>query len=267
MLTPSRPSADTLPRIRTILVALAFPILGCATGGGTFAADGFHHSQYPYVVRYSDPRAREVLDENWRVDNFVINYDGSIGAPKTADGYEGPEEIDFTGSGVPTKVTVPYFDLKLDNRKTSAVIWLQTIPLSKDHAERNLKNLVEDYANAISGSGFYAAVEDQGKVVREKTFAAKIVDGKETTLGSLEAYDAKIELANVDQLRLDPAARTAIIRVVLVRTNYMHTFLEDGPAVPTFVRVGYRASPGDFDAGLPDFERFLKLLQFGPPPK
>ena len=249
-----------------LLAALAFPVLGCATGG-TFAADGFHHTDYPYVVRYSDPGTREFLDANWRIDNYVVNYDGTIGALKTTEDYEGPTELDVTGSGNFSKVTLPYFDLKLDNRKTSAVIWLQTIPLNKGREERNLKNLAEDYASAISGSGFYAAVEDQGKVIREKTFAAKIVEGKETTLGGLEAYDAKIELANADQLRLDPAARTAIIRVVFVRTNYTHDFLGHDFPVHTFVRVGYRASPGDFDAGLPDFERFLKLLQFGPAPK
>ena len=187
-----------------LLAALAFPVLGCATGG-TFAADGFHHTDYPYVVRYSDPGTREFLDANWRIDNYVVNYDGTIGALKTTEDYEGPTELDVTGSGNFSKVTLPYFDLKLDNRKTSAVIWLQTIPLNKGREERNLKNLAEDYASAISGSGFYAAVEDQGKVIREKTFAAKIVEGKETTLGGLEAYDAKIELANADQLRLDPA--------------------------------------------------------------
>ena len=38
-----------------------------------------------------------------------------------------------------------------------------------------------------------------------------------------------------------------------------------GPTAHTtrgLVRVGYYASPGDFDAGLPDFERFLQLLEF-----
>jgi hypothetical protein len=257
-------------RASLLPAALALSVLGCATGTGTFAADGFHNSEYPYVVRYSNPQARELLDGSWRVDNFVVNADGSIGGAKTAEGYRGPEEIDLKGSGTPNKITVFYFDLKLDNKKTSAVIWLQTVPLARDRAERNLKNLVEDYANTISGSGFYAAVEDEGKMIRAKTFAAKIVDGKETTLGGLEAYDAKIELANVDQLRLDPAARTALVRVVLVRTNYTHRFSSAGveyAPTPTLVRVGYRASPGDFDAGLPDFERFLKLIEFGPPPK
>jgi hypothetical protein len=239
---------------------------------GAFSADGFHSAQFPYAVHYTSPATKEFLGPDWRIDNYYIADDGSIGDPKTTDAYRGREAVDLLGDGKLTKWTTNYFDLKLDNRKTSGVIWVQTVQLGRKDAERNLRNLVEDYAEALSGSGFFAVVND-GRVIKAKTYAAKIVDGKDRTLGGLPAYDAHLELANLDQVRLDPSARAAIIRVVLVKTDYVSKWGEDAmplnpdhvaPESRVLIRIGYRASPSDFEAGLPDFERFLTLLQFDP---
>jgi hypothetical protein len=245
---------------------LTAPLMGCAGATGSFTPEGFHHAEFPVTVRYANPAAKEFLGPDWRVDNFTTEYDGTVEPKKTRE-YRGEESVDRRGDGNFVDSQTYYFDLKLDNRKTSAVIWMQSIHLGPNEADQNLKNLVEEYADALSGSGFYAALRwGHGLGVKAKTYAAKIVDGKETTLGGVNAYDAKLELANVDQIRIDPNARAAIIRVVLVGTQYMHPWDDYGGKARTILRVGYRASPSDFDAGLPDFERFLKLIDLGAPP-
>lgn len=240
---------------------------GCIPTTGTFAVDGFHDKVLPYKVHYWDAHAKQFLNDDWKVDNFVANDDGTLGDPKTTNDYRGPQKLDLAGDGTLEKVRVYYFDLKLDNKKTNAVIWVQTIPLGRDRAERNLKNLAEDYAEALSGSGFYATVTDpETREVRgrTKTFAARLLDGKDTKLGGFDAYDARLDLANVDQLRLDPNARTSMIRIVLVRPPYLIGWGADHKPTPALIRIGYQASPGDFEAGLPDFERFLSLLELAP---
>jgi hypothetical protein len=200
-------------------------------------------------------------DPELHVDDY-----GFIGSAKSSSAYVGREAVDFKGDGHWTRLPVYFFDLKLDNRKSSAVIWMQSVRLGRDDAERNLRNLMEDYAEALSGSGFYATVHD-GLVIKSKSYAAKIVAGTDTTLGGLPSYDAKLEVANLDQIRLDPNARAALLRVVLVRTPYIHNWAD--PQTPpleahTLIRVGYRANPSDFEANMADFERFLTLLEFGP---
>ncbi|HEY2509910.1 MAG TPA: hypothetical protein VGI39_03615 [Polyangiaceae bacterium] len=250
-----------------LFLASAASLAGCTPKLGTFNVDGFHDHLLPYAVHYSDARAKQFLSENWKVDNFVVNDDGTLEDPKTTTDYRGPQKIDLAGDGTFEKIRVYYFDLKLDNKKTNAVIWIQTVPLGRDRAERNLKNLAEDYAEALSGSGFYATVTDlQRREVRGrgKTFAARLVDGKDTKLGGFDAYDARVDFANVDQLQIDPNARRSMIRVVLVRPPYLIGWGEDHKPTPALLRIGFEASPGDFEAGMPDFERFLSLLEFAP---
>src|SRR5581483_11735917 len=116
-------------------------LVGCTPTMGTFTVDGFHDRLLPYAVHYSDARAKQFLSENWKVDNFIVNEDGTLGDPKTTADYRGPQKIDLAGDGSYAKVKVYYFDLKLDNKKTNAVIWVQSVPLGRDRAERNLKNL------------------------------------------------------------------------------------------------------------------------------
>jgi hypothetical protein len=248
-----------------LLGALFLP--GCfASGAGSFGPDGFHHADFPIAVRFTKPDEKEFLGPDWRIDNFYVDDFGFIGSPKSSSQYVGREAVDF-GDGRVTRLPVYFFDLKLDHRKSSAVIWMQSIRLGRNDAERNLRTLVEDYAEALSGSGFYATVHD-GLVIKSKSYAAKIVDGKDTTLGGLPAYDAKLEVANLDQIRLDPNARATIVRVVLVRTNYVRNWGEPQQGMleaRTVVRLGYRANPSDFDATMPDFEKFLSLVEFGPP--
>jgi hypothetical protein len=260
-----------------LAIPFAFAAVACVEASGTFSADGYRNAEFPYGVRYAQPTAKDFLGPDWRIDNYYLQDDGTIGSPKTTSEYVGTEAVDLRGDGRLTRWRANYFDLKLDNRKTSGVIWVQHIQLGRNDADRNLRNLFDDYAEALSGSGFFAAVRN-GQI-RAKTYAAKIVEGKDTTLGGHPAYDVRLELANLDQVRLDPSARTALIRVVLIKTDYVyHWTSATTTEVPmdshVLLRVGYSARPSDFDAGLPDFERFLTLLQFdalkadaGPPPE
>src|SRR6185312_10787770 len=128
---PMRPAWLLVPFVS------ALHLLGCATGNGAFRDDGFHHDDFPYTVRYADAKARELLP-NWRIDNYVVDDKGSPGQAKTTADYQGVQSIDLDGDGDPEKPTVYYYDLRLTNRRNSGVIWLQTVPLSPDRAERDL---------------------------------------------------------------------------------------------------------------------------------
>jgi hypothetical protein len=104
----------------------------------------------------------------------------------------------------------------------------------------------------------------KSKEVHAQTFTTKIVDEHPTTVAGFEAYDATIELANVDELKLDPASRSSKLRVVFVRTPYTRKLFATKGAVPQLLILGYSVAPRDFDASLPDFNRFVASISLGP---
>ncbi|MBI5478027.1 MAG: hypothetical protein HY906_04180 [Deltaproteobacteria bacterium] len=81
-------------------------------------------------------------------------------------------------------------------------------------------------------------------------------------MGGQDGLEATIELANADQLRLDPASRHSKIRIALARTErkQMHAGGAGYATARLLVLVGYANRPGDFDAGLKDFDAFLSTV-------
>ena len=68
-------------------------------------------------------------------------------------------------------------------------------------------------------------------------------------------------MANVNQLKLDPAGRAAMIRVVFVRTPFTTDLRgDDSQKLPVMWMIGYANNPTDFEAQSPDFVRFLGLI-------
>jgi hypothetical protein len=255
-----------------LLIASLSLLVGCATGNGSFREDGFHHADYPYIIRYSSPATREFVSSEWRIDNYVLGDDGRPKSAKNVAPYYGTQSVDLDGDGKPEKDDVYFFDLKLDDKKTSATIWVQTIPLGPNEAERDLRVLMDEYVEGVSGTGFYAVGPiwpDDKREVRLKSYAAKVTESAPAKVSGLEAFQATIELANLDQMKLDPQSRSSIARVLLVRTGYMKAW--DMPSkvvkVHTCMRIGYEARPQDFQAGIPDFEKFLELFDFRTQPQ
>jgi hypothetical protein len=228
------------------------------------------------VIRYADPARKEILSEDWRVDNFELSSDGSPKRPKNGPKYKGTRDVDDgEGSGDLLHEDFYVFDLELVHRSSGGVIWARTIPLPPALTDTNLRVLMDDYAAALSGTGFFASdvVSAGGNAVaKAQEFATKVVQAKQTSVAGHDAYDATIELANVDQIKLDPNRREAIGRIVLVRTDYFNESLarrhlndEHKVRRRIVMMLGYSNNPTDFPAQLPDFERFISQISLGPP--
>jgi hypothetical protein len=240
---------------------------GCATATGTFQPDGFHHNDLPVVVRYHDPSSWRFVGPDWRIDNFVLDEDGKPGDAKSAQGYVENRAIDYLGDGQPYRPGNAYiYDLKLVNRRTDATMWLQEIPLPMHDKDRSLQALLDNLVESISGTGFYTVrVGYDRSKVRAKTFGARIVQSAPVLFGKFTSLDATIEVVNLDQLKVDPTAKAAVVRVVLVRTAY--TQAVDSYVSASIVTVlGCESKARDFESTSADFERFLTSVQLGPMP-
>jgi hypothetical protein len=246
---------------------MSFVMSGCAATNGEFRDDGFVHTSLPIVVRYDGHLSEHFVGPEWRVDNYVVKEDGSVGGPKTAPGYVGETEVDFEGTGEPEKISEPIYHLKLVNRVTNAAIWVQTVTLAMQDKDRSLRSFLDSFIERLSGSGVYRIVSFNPKQVGGiKTYGARVVDTKEGKLGSFDDLDVTIELVNLDQQKVDPNAKSAIGRVVFVRTDYPirvtqgHDKFWDARMM---VVVGCESSPRDFDATNADFAKFLGAVELG----
>jgi hypothetical protein len=246
-------------RLLPLCVPLLFVLSACEPA--TFGVDGFHSAQFPYSVRYSDPGARTLLSSDWIVENYYSDSHGAPTKPKEDDDYAKEREIELEG-GHTTKLTFDVYDVLLAHKSSDAKIWVRSIPYSPRQAQRSLRLVAEDYAEALSGAGFYAS--DLGRVkVQSKQYASHVVGGRDAKLAGLPAYDATIEVANVDQLKLDPKSRSEMIRVVFVRTDFTYPVRRVDSTLPVMLMIGYSNAPSDFAAQSADFERFLALIGTG----
>jgi hypothetical protein len=158
------------------------------------------------------------------------------------------------------KEKLPAYDLLFKNRKTNAQIWVSTIPLSRETAEKELRVLLDNYIDAMSGSGAVVSNLGKGLNVNEKRFSARLIDKTPVKLSGKDALAATIEVANIDQLKLSPDARREKARIVLVRPDFRvlrERSMQDPVPFRVLMIVGYSNGPEDFDAQYAEFKRFL----------
>ncbi len=275
----------------TLVALLALASVGCAVPTpGAFTPAGFQHGDYALQVRAQADGA--IMPESWVLDNYyeetttapssttptapTAASSGGADAPKlttttTLKLKDGPEYwasyyIDFDGDGNADK---EWWDaayaLRYIHRETNGAIWLRAFPVSTRTGEKSLKALVENYVNGISGAGYdvvWVAWDTAVVSSAERTYASKIASGGAGTLGAQEMYEAIVDVANLDQLRLDPNHRYRRLHIVLARTPFTREF---GPtsqtvALPVLALAVHANTPDDFDKTQADFISMLSRI-------
>jgi hypothetical protein len=95
---------------------------------------------------------------------------------KVGENYTRKLRLDGDGDGRYEEIaTIPTFDLKLVNERDDGVIWLRTLPISKDLVQKDLRVLARNYVDAASGTQITAVQLGPGVVEgRERHFATRI---------------------------------------------------------------------------------------------
>lgn len=257
--------------IRLFLIA-ALAASACASSSlsGSLRSDGYHHKLLPIQVSSLNDQAQSFVAPDWRLDNFKINERGAW-EQKTGPGYSTPMTIDLRGDGeLPDRSTatdVPAFDVLLKHSRHGAQLWMRTELLPEPYRERTLESLVAAYAEQLSGTAFVGVSVYPVSAGVSRGYAAKVVSAGPTKVGDRDAYEAVIEVANLDQLRLDPQHRSAIMHVVFVESGYNVYQVDDrgrarGRAV---IVLGYRATPASYEESHGDFARFRDAVKLGLP--
>jgi hypothetical protein len=238
---------------------LALAASACVKSTGTFTADGFQHTRYPYRVV---PGQDGILDREWRLDNFRVGRDGKL-QQKSRDDSTSVFQFDTNDDGtVDSRLRAPTYDLRYEHRIRDGVIWLRTFPISATLRQKELRVLMQAYVDQIAGAGYENVGLDDLEVV-ERRFAAEMLERGSANVAGREAYLATVDVANVDQIRLTPSSRATRVRLVMVRSGFFHTDggRKDKHVFPVLMMACYANLPEDFERDLPSFERFLGEIQ------
>ncbi len=242
---------------------LALASAGCGPKGkGAVGPEGYSHSDYGYRV-LATPEG-SLLDSDWKLDNFYEKQGGLF--EKDAKDYVTTYELDFDGDGTyETQSEEHIYDLRFKHLRHDGVIFIRTIPLSTDQAKKKLSVLLDRYVEAIAGAGYEVVQLNPGaSMLVEKRYAASIVSEGKARLAGRDAYAATIDVANIDQIKVDPNARKKRVQLVIAHAPFRYKKMrQDGDTqkFPVIILAGYANQPDEFDEALPEFHDLLNRLE------
>lgn len=250
-----------------LLVAMAGSS-GCKTSGPLLLPDGgFRHPEYPLQVGYGTSAPGEVLGPHWQLENFQYK-NGVAKKPKRSRDYTVEYALDRNDDGKPDLTeTWPAVDLRYVHDTTRAVIWLETFPVSSRLAETEPRVLAKGIVDGLSGEVTRTAAyaRQRGVELRSEGRTVTTFVRQESTcmMGDDEAYSMEFEIADVDQIKLDPERRIRIARLIVIRTGLTWGRPRSTARFPVMMVVGYSARPEDYPTFTPDFEMFLADIGVG----
>ena len=255
-----------------LLSCLACWLGGCAPGAsGAFDDKGYQHATYAYRVDATHAPDPSIANENllgndWKLDNFFHNVRDSL-APKRTENYLTQYKLDLNDDGKADVEKEDFlYDLRFKHLKRDALIWLRTIPISDDLRDKELRVLVQRYVDEVSGAGFEAVkLGPTTTLLREKRFGASIIDRGPFKLAEQDAYETTFDVANVDQVAINPNARRVRVRIVLVRTPFEYAARAQRAGFKNhnfsvLMLAGYANLPEDFGTDEKDFQSFLEHI-------
>jgi hypothetical protein len=205
---------------------------------------------------------------DWRLDNF--HGDPGNREPKGGADYEAHYFVDVDRDGQTDDLGEYYiYDLRFTHARDDGVIWLRTVPLPLDDADKALRVLANAYVEGIAHDR-YEVVQLEGTLRATNTevsYATQMLSSASGTVGDQEAFGVMVNVANTNQLKLDPNARWKRVELVLVRTPFAFKVKSghkkgDGP-IPVLMVLGYASSLEDFDTDRGAFEDLLSRVSLG----
>jgi hypothetical protein len=250
--------------VSVVTVGVALGVLACGPPA-TVAFDGYGYKHQGYGYRVLNQGGDRLLPPEWALDNLYWTSSKKLEQKHTPD-YLATFKFDIDGDGDTDRDEKGFlYDLRFKHTKRDAVIWLRTLPISTDLREKDLRVLVQRYVDEVSGAGFEAVqLGPDSIVIREKRYAANVVSRGAFTIAKQEAFETTFDVANVDEIAINPNARQTRVRVALIRTPFKYPKRQrDKFEFPVLMLVGYANLPEDFSKDEPAFNGVLARIQIG----
>jgi hypothetical protein len=265
-----------MPHKKFWLVAVLFGlgVSGCASLGTPSAVStaqfdklGYVHHVYRYrVLKAPDADASKplaLLGDAWELDNVYFK-DERLKHKMTPE-FVTTHHFDTDGDGAwDTEEKVFVYDLRFKHTKRDGVIFTRSLPIAGELRNKDLRVLAQRYFDSISGAGYEAVVLGGVEEIKERRYAAEMVDKGPAKLAGRDAYTMTFDVANVDQVKLTPSARHTRVQVAFMRAPFSYVTrsgARQGTEYPILLVAAYANLPDDFASDLPDFESLLGRLQ------
>lgn len=224
------------------------------------------HPNFPYGVAYDDPVDKSVMGDEWKLETYRRQkQQGSVELVRKK-GYDASYEFDFNDDDrVDARATLPMPDLVFVNKRTNARLEVATILLDTLLEQKELRLLLDDVVQGGNGTRSLFVGFGRAATGVQKRFGSRLVDSQLAKLDGKAGLVATIEYANLDQLELDPEARSRRTRLFLMRAPFDYYTTRGGSDARyhryrVLMLVEYSNTPEDFDEQYPEFLRLMSKL-------
>lgn len=256
--------------MRSLISILAFVLLPSAcVSTGKLDSQGFTHEKLGYVVPYAKANEKVFINSSWTLET------NSQGQPSPKDNGTSRVEVQ-SYSGHKDSIMVQDLDLVFKHRETNGIIAVQSAPLGENVAYKKLPILAKDHVERVSGL-YYASLGEGGtRFGRAKNYVTNIVEGKSGTLGTAETYEAVVDVANAEQLKLNPEHRLLRYKMVLIRPKAPEGWKDlrgvygkkgkpedryTEETYPALIVLTYAMDHAFYQEYLPDFEALVRRFK------
>ena len=248
---------------KLILLLVSLMTSSCVISNMKVEENHLLNKQIGTKIKTSTPGNFEFISKDWRIVNFKQGAKGSWKA-KTRDDYTITHKFDLDDNGY-NDITIEKdrFDLLLQNKKYDSHISLLSIPLSTEEKAIDLRVFARRIQENLAYTTFRSLnLRPDTKLVR--SYATKRLNLQSRTFQGQPAVEMVLEIANVNQLKLDPKHRLEQIRFLIVKSpnDWRIKAEKKRPQtnLPVILVAAHQVNPEFVEETKKDFSDFINLI-------
>lgn len=254
----------------TFLSLVALFTTSCVTQSMIKISDeGLVNSEAGIIIRY-ETNTEHFSGKRWIVKNLTVSRDD----PKLHGNLSGRYSVnlwfDLDSDGQSDlNFTKDRYDLLLENQQYNSKISIQSIPHGPGANNLDLDVLALEMLEGLAYSRAHAYNFSKNTSVIGRTYATKMISKKKFNFQGRPAIRMTIEIANVDQLKLNSKHRLEKLEIVIVKTGNLlkreeysyKSGKKEKYNLPIFLYAIHAAVPRYFSKTEEDFADLLKRIE------
>lgn len=241
----------------------ALTLVGCTASLATLNSDGLKYDNNSISVQYTDKVNSRFINDFWQVENWTFSTEFKKWNRKNGDKYKGIVKRDLDEDGTSEQVSSYYTELELRHVSNDAQIFVDLTILPKTKRNTHVEVFLSYFAENLSGQISWHREFNHERLLNEgRTYASKIITQRRAKIGGNDAIVATIELANLDQLKLDSSHRSMLVSVAMIKIDKVVDNTNGiSKTRPAILSVVLQSRPDVHEECYQDYEYFLQQIK------